>query len=91
MNITILISIVTVLTIITVILVLISYSSEREDWNYGICSYCQQENWELFDVDRHGTQGYKCPKCKCTIWLSWTRLTKNKARCALNFDIIKLK
>ena len=43
---------------------------EKRLFNGGICIYCDGK-LKLFDYDSHGGRGYKCQRCRQTIWISY--------------------
>lgn len=43
---------------------------ERRDYNKGYCPNCGHKlKW--FDIDSHGSRGYKCNHCNYVTWVSW--------------------
>jgi hypothetical protein len=56
--------------IIVILGVLWVITSDKKKWNRGICSKCNSEKYQSFDVCSGGGTGYKCHNCKDTWWSS---------------------
>lgn len=57
------------IVVLFIICVTVGYDMDKRFYNNGYCK-CGGE-WVYFDMDSGGGRGYKCPKCKEHIWISY--------------------
>jgi tRNA(Ile2) C34 agmatinyltransferase TiaS len=58
------------------IMVLLAIHFEKKDFNNGFCPHCKSKLY-FFHCDNQGRRGYKCEKCRCHIWISYSTVDKD--------------
>ena len=61
--------------VLFLIMLIVAIRCERQDYNNGICTICGND-LKFSHKDDRGCRGYKCEKCKYTVWVSYNSVDK---------------
>lgn len=62
--------------VIIAVLTYIAFLAEKRNWNGGTCPDCGVR-WRSTSTDSSGANGYVCPSCKKTIYVSFGNIDKD--------------